>query len=155
MTLFNPKEKLAELGLSLPPSPTPKGNYAPYVKVGKLLHLSGTLPISEGEVLITGPVGSQRTVPEGQRAAELCVLNSLAVIEMALGSLEKVAQMVSLTGYVYADAGFDQSPQVLNGASDLLVAVLGERGKHARAAVAVSGLPLQSTVELQMIVQAC
>ena len=148
------KEKLSELGYSLPTAPTPKGSYVPYVQVGKLLYLSGVLALWEGEMRYMGAVGSERSIDEAQKAAELCALNSLAVAESALGSLEAIAKVVSVTGFVYADQGFAQSPQVINGASDLLVAVLGERGKHSRAAVAVSGLPLESTVELQLIIEA-
>ncbi len=145
--------KLAELGLTLPVLGAPKGNYVPSLRVGELLFVSGQLPLKDGACLHTGPVGGERSIEEGQAAARQCALNALAVVKGALGSLEAVGQIVSVTGYVLGVPLFAQSPAVINGASDLLVAVLGDRGRHTRAAVSVSGLPLNATVEISVVVQ--
>ena len=147
------EQKLAELGLQLPVLGAPKGNYLPALRVGELLFVSGQLPLKDGACLFTGPVGGERTIEEGQAAARQCALNALAVIKAALGSFEAVGQIVSVTGYVLGVPLFSQSPAVINGASDLLVAVLGDRGRHTRAAVSVSGLPLNATVEISVVVQ--
>ncbi|MEO0794965.1 MAG: RidA family protein [Verrucomicrobiota bacterium] len=145
--------RLEELGFSLPPAPAPAGSYVPFVQVGNVLHLAGAICLKDGEMSHTGKVGKLRDLAYGQKAAEVCALNSMAVIKSAVGSLDKVKRIVFVNGFVNADEGFTDSPAVINGASDLLVNVFGEKGKHARAAVAVSGLPKDSTVEIQLIVE--
>jgi len=144
------EEKLSQLNIVLPETSIQKGNYVPSVRSGNLLYLSGTLPLSNGKIVYDGAVSIDRTIEEAYEAARLCALNSLAVIKSEIGSLDQVKRIISLTGFVYAPIGFPDSPKVINGASDVLVEIFGEKGKHSRAAVAVSGLPLGATVEIQM-----
>ncbi|WP_309398299.1 RidA family protein [Cerasicoccus maritimus] len=145
--------RLTELGYELPAAPAPAGSYVPFVRVGNILHLAGAICLQKGEMTHTGKVGKLRDIKYGQDAAAVCVLNSLAVVKSAVGSLDAIKQVVMVNGFVNADEGFTDSPAVINGASDLLVSLLGDKGKHARAAVAVSGLPKDTTVEIQMIVE--
>lgn len=145
--------KIKELGYTLPQPPAPAGSYVPSVRVGNVLHLSGTICLSEGKMSHTGKVGDTRDIAYGQEAARVCVLNALANIKAAAGSLEAIKRVVMVNGFVNAVPNFADSPKVINGASDFLCAVLGDKGKHARAALAVTGLPLESTVELQLIVE--
>ncbi len=145
------EEHLAALGLVLPAPPTPGGNYVPARQAGGVLFLAGVISSDEAGVL-TGVVGADRSIDEGREAARRCALTQLAVIRQALGSLDRVEQVVSVNGYVNSVAGFPDSPKVINGASDLLVEIFGEAGRHARAAIGVSGLPRNAMVEVQMIV---
>lgn len=145
--------KLAELGLELPPAPAPAGNYLPTVRAGNLLYVAGTLALKDGQVTHAGQVGKEQTVESAYDAARTAALNSLAALKAGAGGLDKVKRIVLVNGFVNAVPGFAESPQVLNGASDLFVAVLGDKGKHARAAVAVAGLPRGSTVEIQVIAE--
>lgn len=145
--------KIRELGYELPQPPAPAGSYVPSVRVGNVLHLSGTICLKDGAMSHTGKVGDLRDIGYGQEAARVCVLNALANIKAATGSLESIRQIVMVNGFVNAVPNFADSPKVINGASDFLAAILGDKGKHARAAVAVTGLPLESTVELQLIVE--
>lgn len=147
-----PEENLAALHLDLPQLPRPGGNYVPFKQVGEVLYLAGV--ISSGpEGVITGTVGDGRSVEEGYAAARFCALTQLAVVRAALGTLNRVAEVVTLNGYVNAAPGFAESPAVINGASDLLVAVFGDAGRHARTAVGVCALPRNALVELQMTVR--
>ena len=146
------EEKLTSLGLSLPEAPQPGGNYVPHRIVGNTLILAGVISVSNGEVT-AGQVGDTQTVETGQEAAQLCALNALAAIKGALGSLDKVKQFLYMGGYVNAVSGFPDSPLVINGASNLFVELYGEAGKHARAAIAVAGLPKNATVEIQVTVE--
>jgi enamine deaminase RidA (YjgF/YER057c/UK114 family) len=143
---------LAELGLKLPAAPAPGGNYCSAKTVGPLVFLAGVISQDVGGV-VCGTVGADRSVGEGYAAAQNCALLQLAVLERHLGSLTKVKGVVSVNGYVNSVAGFAESPKVINGASDLLMAVFGEAGRHARAAIGVSGLPRNALVELQMVVE--
>jgi enamine deaminase RidA (YjgF/YER057c/UK114 family) len=145
------ENRLAALQLVLPQLPTPGGNYLPAKRVGSLLYLAGVISTVDGGV-IQGTVGLDRTVEEGYAAARACALTQLAVIRRHLGSLDAVDEVVSVNGYVNSIAGFPDSPKVINGASDLLVEVLGDAGRHVRAAIGVSGLPVNALVELQMLV---
>jgi len=145
--------KLREMGLELPPAPSPAGNYLPTVRTGNLIYVAGTLPLHEGKLTHAGKVGAERTVEDGYEAAKVCALNALASLKAAAGGLENVKRIVFVNGFVNGVPDFPDSPQVLNGASDLLVAVLGEKGKHARAAVAVAGLPRGATVEIQIVAE--
>ncbi|QTN33548.1 RidA family protein [Akkermansiaceae bacterium] len=147
------EKKLSNLGITLPAPPAAGGNYVPYKRVGNMLYLAGVIASREGEITHEGQVGDTQTVESGYEAARVCALNALAVIKQAAGSLDAVEQIVSLSGYVNAIAGFPSSPLVINGASDLFLTVLGDAGMHARAAVAVAGLPKNSTVEIQLIVE--
>ena len=146
------ESKLRELGLELPEAPAPGGNYLPFRINGNTLYLAGTICSLRGVVTHSGQVGGERSVDEGYAAARVCALNSLAAVKAALGSLDRVKEFLYVGGYVSAVAGFDRSPQVVNGASDLFVSLYGEAGKHARAAVAVAGLPRNATVEIQVTV---
>jgi enamine deaminase RidA (YjgF/YER057c/UK114 family) len=144
--------RLHELGLSLPQGPAPGGNYVSAKVVGNLLYLSGAIS-TDANGIITGTAGADRSIAEGYEAARACALNQLAVIQHALGSLDRVQQVISVNGYVNAVAGFPDSPAVINGASDLLVAVFGDAGRHVRAAVGLNALPRNALVELQMLVE--
>jgi enamine deaminase RidA (YjgF/YER057c/UK114 family) len=147
-----PEQQLAELGLTLPSLPSPGGNYLSAKRVGPLLYLAGVISSNTAGVM-TGTVGQDRTIADGYAAARACALTQLAVLQRELGSLEAVAEVVSVNGYVNAIAGFEDSPAVINGASDLLVQVFGEAGKHVRAAVGVNALPRNAIVEIQMTVR--
>jgi enamine deaminase RidA (YjgF/YER057c/UK114 family) len=135
----------------LPPMSAPGGKYVPYVRWGDLLFLSGAISTRDGQV-ITGTVGVDKTVEEGYEAARCCALLELASIKQALGSLEKVERIISVNGYVNAVPGFNDSPKIINGASELFAKIYGDRGLHARAAIGVSGLPRNALVEIQMVV---
>ena len=150
---MNPEAKLVELGLVLPDAPVAAGSYVPTVRTGNLLYCAGTISALNGRITHAGQVGKEQTVEAGYESAKVCALNTLANIKVALGSLDRVARIVFVGGFVNAVSGFADSPAVINGASDLFVAVFGEAGKHARAAVAVAGLPKNSTVEIQVVVE--
>jgi enamine deaminase RidA (YjgF/YER057c/UK114 family) len=145
------EKRLLDLGIVLPQGPAPGGNYLSAKAVGNLLYLAGVISIGADGV-ITGTAGADRSIAEGYAAARACALTQLAVLKQALGSLDKVREIVSVNGYVNAVAGFPDSPAVINGASDLLVAVFADAGRHVRAAIGVSALPRNALVELQMIV---
>jgi enamine deaminase RidA (YjgF/YER057c/UK114 family) len=140
---------LAAAGHTLPALPGAGGNYLPAKTVGKLVYLAGVIS-SDDSGIIAAPL---RDIESGYLAAQRCALTQLAVLKQHLGSLEAVASVVSVNGYVAAPAGFPDSPKVINGASDLLVAVFGEAGRHVRAAIGVSSLPRNALVELQMVVE--
>jgi enamine deaminase RidA (YjgF/YER057c/UK114 family) len=142
--------RIEKLGLKLPVASIPAANYVPFKMNGKTLILSGVICILDGAMTHVGQVGAGQTVESGYEGAKVCALNTLAAAKLALGSLDRVSEILFVSGYVNAVAGFDKSPQVINGASDLFVEIFGERGKHARAAVAVAGLPRNSTVEIQV-----
>jgi enamine deaminase RidA (YjgF/YER057c/UK114 family) len=146
------ESRLKELGIHLPELPAPGGNYVPAKTVGQVVYLSGVISMDKGRV-ITGMVGGDRTVEDGYAAARACALMQLALLKRHLGSLDAVRSVISVNGYVNAVAGFQDSPKVINGASDLLVEVFGEAGRHVRAAIGVSALPRQALVEVQMTVE--
>src|SRR5436309_15478484 len=150
---MNPEAKLVELGLVLPTPPAAAGSYVPTVRTGNLLYCAGTICLSNGQMTHTGQVGKEQTVDTAKKSAEICALNTLANIKAAVGSLDKVARIVFVSGFVNAVDGFTESPAVINGASDLFVKVFGEAGRHARAAVAVNGLPRGSTTEVQVVAE--
>ena len=145
--------KLSALGLQLPAAPSAAGNYLPSVRTGNLLFLAGTICVRDGQVTHVGQVGGAQTVESAYEAAQVCALNTLANIKAAAGSLDAVERFVSVSGFVNAVSGFADSPAVVNGASDLFVKLYGDAGKHARAAVAVAGLPRNCTVEIQTVVE--
>tara|TARA_B100001057_G_scaffold241806_1_gene242152 strand:- start:116 stop:574 length:459 start_codon:yes stop_codon:yes gene_type:complete len=148
---MNIDKRLAELGIELPSAPSPAGNYVPCVQVDKLLYLSGAICLVNGEMTHTGKIGETRDISYGQEAARVCALNLLAMAKSHIGDLEKVSRVVQLNGFVNGVSGFTESPAVINGASDLIVDIMGERGRHTRAAVAVIGLPKDTTVEIQAV----
>ena len=145
------EERLVALGLALPEAPAPGGNYVSAKCVAGIAYLAGAISTGPDGV-ITGTVGKDRTVEEGYAAARACALSQLAVLKSELGTLDRVAEVLTVNGYVNAVPGFADSPAVINGASDLLVAVFGDAGRHVRAAVGVSALPRHALVELQMSV---
>lgn len=150
---MNPEAQLAELGLMLPTPPAAAGSYVPTVRTGNLLFCAGTIAMLNGQMTHSGQVGKEQTLEAGKKAAEVCALNTLANIKAALGSLDRVARIVMVNGFVNAVDGFADSPAIINGASDLFVKVFGDAGRHARAAVAVNGLPRGSTTEVQVVVE--
>ncbi|MBS0169912.1 MAG: RidA family protein [Nitrospira sp.] len=146
-------EKLTSLGLTLPAAPKPVASYVPAVLAGDLLYLSGILPFQDGKVAITGKLGQEVTVERGAEAARLALLNALAVVKQELGSLDRVHRIVRVVGHVASADGFVQQPAVINGASDLLVQIFGEAGRHARVALGAAELPLYAAIELELLVQ--
>lgn len=144
------EEKLSSLGISLPIPPEPAGSYLPVVLFGNLAFVAGQIPTEGKQVKFRGKVES---VAMGQEAARLCTINALAQLKSSLGSLNGIKRVIKVTGFVNSDPSFTDHAKVLNGASDLLVAIFGEKGKHVRAAVGVSSLPLDSAVEIEFIVE--
>lgn len=144
------EEKLALLGISLPIPPEPAGSYVPVVISGNLAFVAGQIPMEDKHIKFRGKVDSLEI---GQEAARLCTINALAQLKSSLGSLDKVKRVIKVTGFVNCEPSFAEHAKVINGASDLLVSIFGENGKHARAAVGVSSLPLDSTVELEFIAE--
>ena len=144
--------KLKSLGIELPTVPAPAANYVPSVKSGSLLFISGQVSIGGGQKF-TGKVGLDVDIETGQKAARVCAINLLANMQAALGSLDKVARVVKLTGFVNSTLEFSEPHKVVNGCSDLITEVLGERGRHARSAVSVASLPLNAAVEVEAIVE--
>ena len=147
------ESKLKHLAIELPSPPRPVATYLPAVQVGDLLFLSGMLPFRDGALALVGKLGGDLKVAQGYEAARLALLNALAVVRDEMGTLDRVSKVVRLVGYVASAEGFVEQPAVINGASDLLVEVFGEAGRHARIAVGVSELPLNAPVELEMILQ--
>jgi enamine deaminase RidA (YjgF/YER057c/UK114 family) len=145
-----PRDRLAELGLELPPVAAPLASYVPAVRSGRQVYISGQLPLVEGRLLATGKVGAEVSADRANELAAACALNALAAVDALVG-LEAVTKVVKLTGFVAAADGFTAIPSVVNGASDLLGAVFGEAGKHARSAVGVAELPLGAPVEVEVI----
>lgn len=146
------EETLAALGFSLPQLPAPGGNYVSAKQAGGVLYLSGVISTGPNGV-IQGTAGAGSSIEEGYAAARSCALTQLAVLKRELGSLDRVAEVLTVNGYVNAAPGFGDSPAVVNGASDLLVKVFGDAGRHVRAAVGVSALPRKALVEIQMTVR--
>jgi enamine deaminase RidA (YjgF/YER057c/UK114 family) len=143
--------RLAELGITLPQPAAPVASYVAAVEASGLLHISGQLPFLDGQ-LMTGRLGEDRDVEFGQMAAKMCGLMLVAQMKAALGSLDRVARIVKLGGFVNSAGSFTDQPKVVNGASDLMVAIFGDAGKHARSAVGVPVLPLGAAVEIDAIV---
>ena len=147
------EQKLNKLGYTLPKAPAPVANYVPWVKSGNHLYISGQISIANDGEIIAGRIGSGLDVELGQKAAVASALNVLAQIRAGLGSLDAITQIVKLTGYVASTHEFLDHPKVINGASDLMVEVLGDKGRHTRAAVGVASLPLGAAVEIDAIVE--
>ena len=147
------KEKLAELGLTLPVAAAPVAAYVPAVKTGNLVFTAGQLPIVDGKVLITGKVGSEVTPEQAKDMAQICALNALAAISL-VADIDQIERIIRVGGFVNGVPGFVAIPQVVNGASELLIKLFGEiNGKHARTAIGVAELPLNAPVEIEMVVQ--
>lgn len=148
------ESRLKELGIELPVAAAPAANYVPYTLSGTTLYISGQLPMESGKVAVTGLVGTEVDVASAQRAAELCAINILAQAKAALGGdLGKIRRVLKLNGFIASGAGFVEQHVVMNGASNLIANVLGEAGKHARAAVGMAALPFNASVEIDAILE--
>jgi len=147
------EERLAELGIILPPAPQPVASYIPVKVVGDLAWVAAQIPMQDGAVAVAGKVGGEVTIDDANAGARRCALQALSALQAALGTLDRVKGIVKLDVFVASAAGFSDHPKVANGASDLLVEVFGEEGRHARAAVGVPDLPLGAAVEVALLVQ--
>jgi len=146
--------RLAELGIALPEAAAPVANYVAYVVSGNVVHVAGQLPVENGELKYAGAVGGEVSVEAGAAAARLCALNVIAQVKAACGGdLDRVARVLKLNGFVNAPAGFTDQPRVVNGASDLMVDVFGEAGRHARSAIGMGSLPFDASVEIDAMVE--
>jgi len=150
---LNPEVRLKNMGMSLPRPASPVGSYLPCVQVGDLLFVSGQLPMCDGRLIARGKVGADVTIEQAQEAARQAILNALAQVAGMIDSLEHVVRVVRVGVFVNSAPRFTDQAKVANGASDLLVGVFGDAGRHARAAVGVNELPLDSAVEVELIVQ--
>lgn len=147
------ESKLQEMGLTLPEAPKPVAAYVPAVKSGGYVYTAGQIPLVGGELKYKGKVGGGVDEAKGYEAARVCALNCLSVIKSQIGSLDDIEQVVKVTGFVASAPGFNGQPKVINGASELLGQLFGDRGQHARSAVGVNELPLDATCEVEMIVR--
>lgn len=145
--------RLAELGIQIPALATPAGAYVPYVVTGNLVFTAGQLPFTDGALPATGKVGAEVGADDAKAYARTAALNALAAVQAAIGSLDRVTRVVKLVGFVASDPSFSGQPGVINGASEVLGEIFGEIGKHARSAVGVAVLPLDSPVEVELIVE--
>ncbi|HEX4041677.1 MAG TPA: RidA family protein [Xanthobacteraceae bacterium] len=144
------EKKLQELGIALQEPRAPMANYVPYVRSGNLLHVSGQVCLDgDGKLAAKGRLGDGVSIEDGQKAARACAINLLAQVKSALGDLDKVARVVRLGGFINSAPGFTEGPKVMNGASDLMVAAFGDKGKHARSTVGVAALPADAAVEVE------
>jgi enamine deaminase RidA (YjgF/YER057c/UK114 family) len=146
-------EKLAALNITLPTPPKPAGSYIPVVKTGNLVFVSGQIPMKDGQVQFKGQVPTSISIEDAQKAAKLCIINVLAQLKSELGTLDKISRIVRVSGFVSSSQEFYDHPKIINAASDLLYEIFGEKGKHARIAVGVSSLPLNSAVEIDLIAE--
>jgi len=147
------EEKLQSLNISLPTPPKPAGSYIPVVVSKSWAFVSGQIPIKDGKVAFIGKVPTAQSIENAQKAAKLCAINALAQLKAELGNLDKIKKIIKISGYVNSEQNFSEHPKVINAASDFLYDVFGEKGKHSRIAIGVNSLPLDSTVELDMIVE--
>ena len=145
------QQNLEKLGVTLPEAAAPAANYVPFVKTGNQLFISGQLPMQDGKIAKTGKVGADLSIEEGVEAARLCAINLLAQAKAATGDLSKVVRLVKIVGFVNSNGDFGDQPKVINGASDFMVAVLGDAGRHARSAVSAGALPFNAAVEIEAI----
>jgi enamine deaminase RidA (YjgF/YER057c/UK114 family) len=148
-----PEARLAALGLTLPPVVPPVAAYVPAVRSGSYVYTSGQLPMADGKLLQTGKVGAQVSVTEATELARTCALNALAAVASVAGGLSAVVRVVKLVGFVASDPSFTGQAQVVNGASELLLQVFGEAGRHARSAVGMAVLPLDAPVEVELVAE--
>jgi len=146
-------EKLKELSIVIPTPPSPAGSYIPVVTTGNLAFVSGQIPMKEGKVVFEGKVPDEQSLESAREAAKICIINSLAQLKVNLGSLDRITKFVRISGFVNSNPNFIDQPRVINAASDLLVEIFGDIAKHSRIAVGVTSLPLNSTVEIDMVVE--
>jgi enamine deaminase RidA (YjgF/YER057c/UK114 family) len=147
------ESKLREMGLELPPTPPPQAKYVPAVRAGDLVFVSGMGPLKDGQITYIGRVGAEFSESEGYECARLCALNALSAAKSVIGSLDKITRVVQLRGFVNSAPGFERQPEVVNGASELMISLFGEQGQHARAALGTSALPRNIAVELEAVFQ--
>jgi len=146
--------RLAKLGIEVPQAAAPVANYVGFVQVGNLVFISGQIPLKDGKIQFQGKLGENMSLEDGQAAARLCAINVVAQAKAACdGDLDRVARVVKLTGFVNSTGDFTDQPKVINGASDLMVAVFGDKGKHSRAAVSAGALPLGVAVEIDAVAE--
>ena len=148
-----PEARLAALGLALPSVPAPLAAYVPAVRTGQHVYTAGQLPMADGKLLMTGKVGAQVSTAEAAALARTATLNALAAVASVTGDLSVVVRVGNVTGFVASDPSFTSQPQVVNGASELLLEVFGEAGRHARSAVGTAALPFDAPVEIELIVE--
>ena len=147
------EDKLRELSIDLPTPPSPAGSYIPVITTGNLAFVSGQIPMKEGKVVFEGKVPNEQSLDAARDAAKICIINGLAQLKANLGSLDKITKFVRISGFVNSNPEFTEQPKVINAASDLLVEIFGDMAKHSRIAVGVASLPLNSTVEIDMVVE--
>ena len=147
------EDRLRELSIELPTPPSPAGSYIPVVTTGNLAFVSGQIPMKEGKVIFEGKVPEQQSLESARDAAKICIINGLVQLKASLGSLDKITKFVRVSGFVNSNPEFTEQPKVINAASDLLVEIFGDMAKHSRIAVGVASLPLNSTVEIDMVVE--
>ena len=151
--MSNIENRLAELGIVLPQAAAPAANYVPTLISGNQLIISGQLPMQDGALKVTGQLGNGLSIEEGVEAARLCAINILAQIKRTLDGFDRFERLLKLGGFVNASASFIDHPQVINGASDLMVSVLADAGRHTRFAVGAAGLPFNAAVEIDALVE--
>jgi enamine deaminase RidA (YjgF/YER057c/UK114 family) len=149
----SPTERLAELGLTLPPVAVPQAAYVPAVRTGAYVYVSGQVPVVDGKLPATGKVGAEVSPADAAGLARICVLNAIAAAAAAAGGLDRIRRIVKVVGFVASAPGFNGQPLVVNGASELLIEVFGEEGRHARSAIGVAELPLDAPVEVELIAE--
>lgn len=152
---MTPGEKLAELGLTLPPVAAPVANYLPAVRSGSLVYTAGQIPFRNGKLMVAGRVPTEVSLEQAAEGAAIAALNALAAAASVAGGIDRLARIVRVCVYVNCTPEFTDQPKVANGASDLLARILGDAGKHARSAVGASGLPLGAAVEVELIAEVC
>lgn len=150
---MTPSQRLKEAGITLPTPPAPVGSYVPGTRVGNLVMVSGQLPMADGKLTAAGRVGRDVTLEQAQAAARVCGLNALAIASDVAGGLDRIARIVRLAVFVNSADGFTDQPKVANGASDLMVEIFGDQGRHVRAAVGANELPLNAAVEVELIAE--
>jgi len=147
------EERLKELAIEITTPPSPAGSYIPVVTTGNLAFVSGQIPMKEGKVVFEGKVPNVQSLNSAREAAKICIINALAQLKANLGSLDKITKIVRISGFVNSAPDFVEQPKVINAASDLLIDIFGDMAKHSRIAVGVASLPLNSTVEIDMVVE--
>jgi len=153
MRLIVIEKRLDELGISLSTPPKPAGSYIPVVTSNNLAFVSGQIPMEGGQMKYQGKVQNEQSIQNAQNAAKLCIINALSQLNAYFGTLEHIEKIIRVSGFVNSEEGFTEHPKVINAASELLVDIFGEKGKHSRIAIGVSSLPLNATVEIDMIVE--
>ncbi|MDE1724882.1 MAG: RidA family protein [Thaumarchaeota archaeon] len=147
------EQKLKSLGIVLSTPPKPAGSYIPVVKTGNLVFVSGQIPVKDGQVEYKGQVPTTISTEDAQKAAKLCVINVLSQLNSELGTLDSISKIVRVSGFVNSSPEFYEHPKIINAASDLLVEIFGEKGKHTRIALGVASLPLNSAVEIDLVAE--